>query len=115
MTVEGLARSAAALRKSILLVMDTLVAAVDGVLRSANATSPGGRFALGLLLLTLSAIPTLAQEGAVVREIVVEGTQRVEPSTVRSYLLIQTGDRYEPGRVDRSLKSLYATGLFADV
>ncbi|MGZ8996442.1 MAG: POTRA domain-containing protein, partial [Rhodospirillales bacterium] len=75
----------------------------------------GGRLALGLFLLLFSLAPALAQEGAVVREIVVDGTQRVEPSTVRSYLLIQTGDRYDPGRVDRSLKSLYATGLFADV
>ncbi len=73
-------------------------------------------FALVLLLLAAAAGPATAQQqGPVVRDIVVEGTQRVEPSTVRSYLLIQTGDRYDPGRVDRSLKSLYATGLFADV
>lgn len=73
------------------------------------------RLFLALLLLVFCLAPALAQQGAVVREIVVEGTQRVEPSTVRSYLLIQAGDRYDPGRVDRSLKSLYATGLFADV
>lgn len=57
----------------------------------------------------------LAQTAGVVREIAVEGTQRVEPETVRSYLLIQEGDPYDPRRVDRSLKSLFATGLFADV
>lgn len=54
-------------------------------------------------------------QSSLVREIVVEGAQRVEPETVRSYLLIQEGDRYDARRVDRSLKSLFATGLFADV
>lgn len=53
--------------------------------------------------------------GGIVREIAVEGTQRVEPDTVKSYLLIQEGDRFNGRRIDRSLKSLFATGLFADV
>ncbi len=56
-----------------------------------------------------------AQSRDVIRQIVVEGTQRVEPSTVRSYLLVQEGDVFDAGRIDRSLKSLFATGLFADV
>ena len=45
----------------------------------------------------------------------VEGTQRVEPETVRSYLLVQPGDTFDSDRIDRSLKALFATGLFADV
>ena len=53
--------------------------------------------------------------GNVVGEIIVEGTQRIEPDTVRSYLLLQRGDTFDPRRIDQSLKSLYATGLFADV
>lgn len=68
---------------------------------------------LGLCL----SLPTLecatAQE--VVRDIVVEGAQRTETSTIQSYLLIQPGDPFDDARIDRSLKSLYATGLFADV
>ena len=60
-------------------------------------------------------VPAKAQSGIVVREIVVDGAQRIEPETVRSYLLIQEGDVFNPERVDRSLKSLFATGLFADV
>ena len=43
------------------------------------------------------------------------GTQRIEPETVRSYLLIQPGDPWDDERVDSSLKALFATGLFADV
>ena len=59
--------------------------------------------------------PALAQSSTIVREIVVEGAQRVEPDTIRSYMLIQEGDLYDARRVNRSLKSLFATGLFADV
>jgi outer membrane protein insertion porin family len=51
----------------------------------------------------------------VIRAIKVEGTQRIEPETVRSYLTIAAGDRYDPAKVDQSLKVLFATGLFADV
>ena len=50
-----------------------------------------------------------------VREIRVEGSQRIEVGTVRSYMGIQPGDEISPGTLDRSLKSLFATGLFADV
>ena len=51
----------------------------------------------------------------VVAEIIVEGTQRIEPETVRSYMLIKEGDPLDPDRVNQSLKGLYSTGLFADV
>ena len=50
-----------------------------------------------------------------VADIRVEGTQRIEKETVLSYLLIQKGDPWDPERVDKSLKALFATGLFADV
>jgi len=56
-----------------------------------------------------------AQTSGIVRGIIVEGTQRVEADTVRPYLLVQEGDPFDPGQIDRSLKSLFATGLFADV
>ncbi|MCB2101776.1 MAG: outer membrane protein assembly factor BamA [Rhodobacterales bacterium] len=77
-----------------------------------------------MLLLVLAAFAAppaapsaLAQTsgGGIIRSIQVEGAQRIEPETVRSYLLVQEGDRFDPGRIDRSLKSLFATGLFADV
>jgi len=59
--------------------------------------------------------PELAQAVGTIQEITVEGTQRIEPDTVKSYLVIQEGDPFDPARIDRSLKSLFATGLFADV
>lgn len=45
----------------------------------------------------------------------VRGTQRIEADTVRSYMLIQVGDAFDADRMDRSLKALFATGLFRDV
>ncbi len=53
--------------------------------------------------------------GGTIRDIRVEGTQRIEPSTVRSYLTVQPGDRFDPAKIDESLKALFATGLFADI
>jgi outer membrane protein insertion porin family len=73
------------------------------------------RAAALILTVFLLGLPALAQTGGTVREVRVEGTQRIEPETVRSYLAIQPGDPYDEERVDRSLKQLFATGLFADV
>ena len=57
----------------------------------------------------------LAQNAGVIGEVRVEGTQRIEPDTVRSYLLLNTGDPFDASKIDASLKSLFSTGLFADV
>ena len=60
----------------------------------------------------VAASPAQAQA---IRDIRVLGNRRVEPETVRSYLQFSIGDAYDAGKVDRSLKALFATGLFADV
>jgi outer membrane protein insertion porin family len=56
-----------------------------------------------------------AAQSFIVRDIRVTGNRRVEPETVRSYMTLSVGDAYDPGKVDQSLKALFATGLFADV
>jgi outer membrane protein insertion porin family len=56
-----------------------------------------------------------AVAGDVIRGIDVQGNQRIEADTVRSYMLIQPGDRFDADRLDRSLRTLFATGLFRDV
>ena len=56
-----------------------------------------------------------AQNGQVVRQILVQGNERIEPSTVESYLTVRVGDAYDAQKIDESIKSLYATGLFDDV
>lgn len=54
-------------------------------------------------------------EAAVARKIEVRGTSRIEEETVISYMTIVPGRSYGAADVDESLKSLYATGLFATV
>ena len=51
----------------------------------------------------------------VIKNIEVVGNRRVEPETVRSYLQFSTGEAHNAGKVDASIKALFATGLFADV
>lgn len=76
--------------------------------------------ALGVLVLggsigaTGVVLPDVAAAQAI-RDIRVVGNQRLTAETVRSYLQFSTGDNYDAGKVDRSLKALFGTGLFADV
>jgi len=57
----------------------------------------------------------LAQSAGAIKDVVIEGALRIDPETVKSYLLVQPGDAFDPGKIDKSLKSLFSTGLFADV
>lgn len=50
-----------------------------------------------------------------IQAIEVRGNQRIEADTVRSYMLLLPGDSYDAERLDRSLKTLFATGLFRDI
>lgn len=63
----------------------------------------------------MAADASFAQQGGTIREITVQGNQRVESETVKSYLALAEGDPFDDGKVDKSLKALFATGLFADV
>jgi len=74
-----------------------------------------GVLAGAVLAATVYAPPARAQSGAVIDEIRVVGTQRIDPATVNSYMQIKPGDAYNPAKVDESLKTLFNTGLFADV
>lgn len=53
--------------------------------------------------------------GPTVGNIVVEGTRRIESDTVLSYLYVKVGDPFDPSLINQSLKTLFSTGLFADV
>ena len=56
-----------------------------------------------------------AQAGVLVRDVRVEGLQRIEPGTVFSYLPIRVGDRLTETTITESVRLLYATGFFKDV
>ena len=77
---------------------------------------------LVILALALMAAPqggnllgVSAAEAQTVRQIEVEGNKRVDAETIRSYVSIQPGQSYSAYGADDSLKTLFATGLFADV
>jgi outer membrane protein insertion porin family len=50
-----------------------------------------------------------------VRRIVVQGNERIEETTILSYLTIVPGQTVTPAQEDAALKTLSNTGLFADV
>jgi outer membrane protein insertion porin family len=54
------------------------------------------------------------QPGPPISEIRVEGNQRIETETVRSYLTVREGDPLDPFTLNESLRALFASGLFAD-
>jgi outer membrane protein insertion porin family len=54
-------------------------------------------------------------EAGTIRFITVNGAQRLEGSTILSYIRLRTGQPYTQAAADQALKDLYATELFADV
>ncbi len=60
--------------------------------------------------------PATAQaRGGTIRNIVVEGTRRIDPQSIAGYLAIEQGEPFDQAKIDASLKSLFASGLFRDV
>lgn len=74
-----------------------------------------GAATLGMGHVSYSALAQSVVAGDVIQDIRVEGTQRIEPATVRSYMTVRPGDPFSQAALDDSLTSLFATGLFADV
>jgi len=56
-----------------------------------------------------------AADSFVIKDIRVEGLQRVEPGTVFSYLPVQVGDTFTEEKGADAIKALYSTGFFRDV
>jgi len=57
----------------------------------------------------------IAAEPFVVRDIKLEGLQRISAGTVFNYLPIKVGDRIDAKRTGEALRALYQTGFFRDV
>ena len=70
---------------------------------------------LALTAILVLSIPSFANAQSSIREIRVNGAQRVEPSTILTYLGVRVGQPASPAVLDAALKNLYDTGLFADV
>src|SRR6201996_938261 len=84
---------------------------VAPLLMTAAHTAP---YTLPVLALLVPAV-AIAQQGGVIADIRVEGTQRIEAGTVLSYMTVKVGDPFDAAQEDISLKNLFQTGLFADV
>ncbi|MBF0098177.1 MAG: outer membrane protein assembly factor BamA [Magnetococcales bacterium] len=78
------------------------------------------KFSRRLSLVCLAALlglvgVTTAAEAGMIRAVRVEGSQRIEPETVRSYLKQDVGSSFDAESTRTSLNALYATGFFKDV
>jgi outer membrane protein insertion porin family len=71
--------------------------------------------ALKVLACAVLTLPAWAVDPFTVRDIRVEGLQRIEPGTVFASLPLRVGDRYTDDKGAAAIRSLFALGLFKDV
>jgi outer membrane protein insertion porin family len=71
--------------------------------------------ACALVLGSLMSFSVLAADPFQVRDIRVEGLQRVEPGTVFASIPLRVGDQYTDEKGAAAIRGLYALGLFKDV
>ncbi len=69
----------------------------------------------GLVTALFVAVPALAFEPFVVKDIRVEGIQRTEAGTVFSYLPVRVGEPFTEAQAADAIRGLFATGFFSDV
>ncbi len=81
---------------------------------AAAVLTAGLSVVVGASSLVLSAGSAMAQ-GAIIRDIRVEGNRRLEPETIRSYMKLSVGEAYDDAKADETIKALFSTGLFSDV
>ncbi|MEM7444572.1 MAG: outer membrane protein assembly factor BamA [Pseudomonadota bacterium] len=72
-------------------------------------------FFLCLAIGIVAPLNSTAQPVFVVEQILVEGSERIDPVTVISYVTFDVGDQVTPADLDDSLTALFRTGLFRDV
>lgn len=73
------------------------------------------KICLGTLAFSLMASTSALASDVYVKNIKVEGLERVEPETVKSYINIKAEEPVNDEKLNAALKHLYATGLFEDV
>lgn len=71
--------------------------------------------ALTLLASAMACLPSWAVDPFTVRDIRVEGLQRIEPGTVFASLPFRVGDQYTDDKGASGIRALFALGLFKDV
>ncbi len=63
----------------------------------------------------LAALPAWAVDPFTLRDIRIEGLQRIEPGTVFASLPFRIGDQYNDDKGSTAIRSLFGLGLFSDV
>jgi len=94
--------------KRAVFVFAALLAALFAGLAKAQEPPPAGAQPVDKLFGDSGPAP-------IIQGVSVRGNQRIEAETVASYLQLQPGMPAEPELLDLSLKTLFNTGLFADV
>jgi len=81
-----------------------------------NMILPGHKLRMRVALLCLMVpLVSLAADEFVVRDMRVEGLQRISEGTVFNYLPINIGDRVDAIRIQESIRALYGQALFDDI
>lgn len=73
------------------------------------------RALMGATVLVVGAGVAYAMEPFAVKDIRVEGLQRVEPGTIFASIPVKVGDTYSDDKAAASIRALFALGLFKDV
>jgi len=93
----------------------TMLAGLPGAVLAQDAgATPAPPAAAPTLAPALTPAPAPAEVGDVIRSIGVSGAQRLEPTTIVSYIQLRPGQVYTAARADQALVDLAATELFAD-
>ena len=68
-----------------------------------------------LSLALLASVAPAALWAEPITAIKITGNERVENETIQSYLPFHVGEEYDPAQTSRTIRSLFATGMFANV
>ena len=76
----------------------------------------GGKLRIGVILVcVMLPLASMAADEFVVRDMRVEGLQRISEGTVFNYLPINIGDTVDAVRIQESIRALYGQALFDDI
>ena len=101
-----------------LLMVGTILGGLPAAALAKKAPAAPAAVAPATPPVSLVTAPTPARapetDGGIVKSIQVQGSQRIEPETVRSYVKLRTGEPYTRETLDDAIRDLINTELFAD-
>jgi len=103
------------LRSGFIATASLIALMAAGPALAQSAPPPAPNVQPGQIQATGQALTAPPTETGVVNRILVQGNQRIDQTTVLSYLPIQPGDTIDPVILDVAIRTLTRTQLFADV